>query len=65
MASTSLGAPYVLSEAGARQLVEMTAGGSARLSTPGFSSSLVEGKAVDSKLTALQKLVQARPVSKK
>lgn len=65
MASSSLGAPYVLSSAGVAQLAEMTAQGSAPVSTPGFSSRLVDVRESDRKLSALQSLVAARPSTTK
>ncbi len=65
MASSSLGAPYVLSSAGATRLAEMADQGSAPVSTPGFTSRLVDARKGDSRLSALQNLVAARPDDKK
>lgn len=64
VASSSLGAPYVLSSAGVSSLAEMTAQGSAPVSTPGFSSKLVDSHDDESKLSALQRLIAARPAAK-
>ncbi|MGC0368803.1 hypothetical protein [Microbacterium sp. SLBN-111] len=59
MASEALGSAYVLSTAGARQLAEMAAGGSAPGATPGFSSRLLEYGAADQRLSVLERLVRA------
>lgn len=59
MASEALGSAYVLSEAGARQLAEMTVRGSAPVASPGFSSRLREFDSADSRLSALERLVRA------
>lgn len=60
MASEALGSAYVLSTAGARQLAEMTAHGSAPVATPGFSSRLRSSSSAEGRLSALERLVSAR-----
>lgn len=59
MASEALGSAYVLSEAGASQLADMTARGSAPVASPGFSSRLRTSTTADERLSALQRLVRS------
>lgn len=65
MASEALGSAYVLSDAGARQLAEMAAAGSAPVASPGFTSRLRERSSADARLSALERLVRAHNVSER
>jgi len=59
MASAALGSAYVLSVEGVRQLAEMSVAGSAPVSSPGFSSQLLDSRSAERRLSDLERLVQA------
>ena len=59
MATAALGSAYVLHDEGVYQLAEMSAGGSAPISSPGFKSHLAESSSVTDTLSALENLVRA------
>jgi hypothetical protein len=59
MATAALGSAYVLHDEGVYQLAEMSANGSAPVSSPGFRSHLVEPSSITDQLSALERLVRA------
>ena len=57
MASSALGASYVLSDAGASTLADMLTQGSAPVASPGFVSRLREASAANVRLLDIQAAV--------
>lgn len=64
VATTALTTPYVLSDAGALELAELCAAGSAPVSNPDFTTQLLEGTAASERLAEIQRRLVDRTTAK-